>query len=88
MITHGKETTSAAAEKRQVQEPPLTGGLLSERERAVLAALGRGFSTKEIAAQLGIDDATVRAFVARIVLKLRVPDRDAAVKRARRLGVL
>ena len=78
MIAHGtKETTSriappaAARQERSIQEAPLRRGLLSAREREVLDARTRGLIAKEIAAELGIAEGTVRALLARIRDKLR-----------------
>ncbi len=61
---------------------------LSERERDVLAALGRGLSTKEIAAELHIAEGTVRTLLSRAYDALRVTDRAAALVRARKLALI
>jgi len=52
---------------------------LSHREAEVLAHLTDGHSNKEIAIALGISAATVKGYVERILAKLRVPNRAAAV---------
>jgi two-component system, NarL family, response regulator DesR len=66
--------------------------LLSERERDVLAALGRGLSTKEIAAELHIAEGTVRTLLWRAYVGLRVQgapsERISAVARAKKLGLI
>jgi two-component system nitrate/nitrite response regulator NarL len=52
---------------------------LSAREREVLAALGRGFSTRRIAEELRISPDTVRNHVRSLLGKLRVHRRLEAV---------
>ena len=48
---------------------------LSEREREVAVAVGRGASNGEIAAELHMGVATVKAHVSRILLKLGLGNR-------------
>jgi RNA polymerase sigma factor (sigma-70 family) len=77
VIDRGTKETSrppdtAARQERALQEAPLRHGLLSAREREVLDARARGLIAKEIAAELGIAEGTVRALLARIREKLRV----------------
>jgi DNA-binding NarL/FixJ family response regulator len=55
--------------------PPLTS-----REWEVLELLRNGSSTGEIASVLSVSRATVRSHVAGILHKLRVPDRESAVR--------
>jgi DNA-binding NarL/FixJ family response regulator len=52
---------------------------LTPREREVLEHLARGWSDKEIAAELYIGQRTVSSHVAAILAKLRVSSRAAAV---------
>jgi PAS domain S-box-containing protein len=59
---------------------------LTSREHEVLSCLARGNSNKEIAAQLGISEQTVKNHVAAIMRKLRVNDRTQAVVAALKLG--
>ncbi|MBW3620022.1 MAG: response regulator transcription factor [Actinobacteria bacterium] len=61
-----------AAEARQLQE-------LTEREREVLARIGRGRTNQEIAAELFITEATVKSHVGNILSKLGARDRAAAI---------
>jgi DNA-binding NarL/FixJ family response regulator len=60
--------------------PGRRGADLSEREWEVLELLRDGASTSEIAQRLYVSPATVRSHVASILKKLRVPDRQAAVR--------
>ena len=56
---------------------------LTEREAEVLDLMKEGLATDEIAARLFVGKVTVRTHVANILKKLRVPDRDAAIRFAR-----
>jgi two-component system nitrate/nitrite response regulator NarL len=46
----------------------------------VLDFLRQGLATHEIAKRLYVSPATVRSHVAAVLRKLRVPDRDAAIR--------
>lgn len=60
---------------------------LTAREREVLGQVAQGLTNKEIARQLGLSPATVKAHVERIIAKLGVADRtQAAVLVARAQG--
>lgn len=61
---------------------------LSSREREVLNLLARGKSNKEIAAQLGITEATVKCHVSVILMRLQVTDRTQAVVTALQRGLV
>jgi DNA-binding NarL/FixJ family response regulator len=50
-------------------------GTLSPREREVALAVGRGLANAEIAAELHMSVATVKAYVSRLLTKLRVENR-------------
>lgn len=74
---------------RQLQSParrrlrPLKGSpvaRLTSRETEVLELMAEGLSTGEIAQRLFIGKVTVRTHVANVLKKLRVPDREAAVR--------
>jgi DNA-binding NarL/FixJ family response regulator len=57
---------------------------LTEREWEVLSAMGQGKSTAEMAEQMYVSPVTVRTHVSAILRKLRVTNRDEAIKVARR----
>lgn len=61
---------------------------LSSREREVLGLLARGESNKEIAAHLGITEATVKCHVSVILMRLQVADRTQAVVTALQRGLI
>jgi len=69
---------------REVLSPDGTICELPPREHDVLLGLAEGQTTAQIAARLGIGDATVRGYVATAVRRLGVPDRRAAVALVRR----
>ena len=68
--------------------PPSAAPELSERELEVLAAVGRGQRSKEIAYHLGISERTVKAHLASLYNKLGVDSRAAAVSAAIQRGLL
>lgn len=75
--------------------PPVTQALasrlpdseLSARERQVLELMVRGRSNKDIAAELGITEATVKCHVSVILMRLNVTDRTQAVVSAIKRGL-
>ncbi|HJS30513.1 MAG TPA: response regulator transcription factor [Alphaproteobacteria bacterium] len=62
-------------------------GQLTPRQRAVLAELVEGYSNKEIAKRLDIEEITVKVHLQRIYKRLAVANRTQAVRRAMELGV-
>ncbi|TFV72271.1 response regulator transcription factor [Blastococcus sp. CT_GayMR19] len=60
---------------------------LTARERDVLELLAAGLPTSQIARRLTLSDKTVRNHVSAVLTKLQVPDRAAAVARARDAGL-
>jgi DNA-binding NarL/FixJ family response regulator len=66
--------------RRRAIVPAVEGAKLTSREWEVLNLLGEGLSTAAIAARLTLSQITVRTHVASALRKLRVPDREAAIR--------
>jgi len=69
--------------KDRLLEPEVT-----PREREILTLITRGNANKEIAANLGISEDTVKQHVSRILVKLKVNDRAQATAEAIRRGLV
>jgi DNA-binding CsgD family transcriptional regulator len=67
---------------------PAAAGMLSRREREVLALVAGGLSDREIAERIAVSHHTVHRHVANIRHKLGSGSRAAAVAEAARLGLL
>lgn len=61
---------------------------LSGREIDVLRLVAQGRANKEIAAELGLSEPTVKTYIVRLLAKLGAPDRTRAVTMALELGYL
>ena len=63
------------------QRPPEQDDLssLTNREREVVALLGRGYSVQRIASDLDLSDHTVRVHIGNLMRKLGLPDRSATI---------
>jgi two-component system, NarL family, response regulator len=77
-----------AALARQVAHPRRSGGLLSNRELAVLRLVAAGQSNQQIGESLGITERTVKFHVTAIFNKLGADNRAQAVAVAGRRGLL
>ncbi|MDN3242733.1 response regulator [Glycomyces tritici] len=75
----GEEDTSAAAERL---------GVLTEREKEVLTAIGRGWNNSEIAERFHLAESTVKTHVGRILAKIGARDRVQAVIFAYNTGLV
>ncbi len=93
----GDALLAPAITRRLVEEfvrGPAPGGRpdvldpLTEREREVLAEIGRGRSNAEIATRLFLSEATVKTHVTRVLTKLRLRDRTQAVVLAYETGLV
>ena len=79
---------SSAVLRRVRGEAPAAGPSLTPREREVLQALARGLGNKQIAAQLGVSDRTVKFHVSSLFEKLGAGNRTEAVTIAARAGLV
>lgn len=76
MLQHFSRTASAAPFSQ-----------LTAREHEVLDLLARGLDNPAVARRLALSGKTVRNHVSNIIAKLQVPDRTAAILRARDAGL-
>jgi DNA-binding NarL/FixJ family response regulator len=75
-----EEFRDSAPRRRALLGRGAGGAQLTSREWQVLDYLRQGLATAEIARRLFVSPATVRSHVAAVLRKLRVPDREAAVR--------
>jgi DNA-binding NarL/FixJ family response regulator len=61
---------------------------LGDREREILALLAQGNSNQKIADKLKLSLKTVRNYVSNILAKLHAVDREDAIARARKAGLV
>jgi DNA-binding NarL/FixJ family response regulator len=75
----------AAPDGRPATDPRL--GTLTDREREILVAIGRGWTNGEIADRLVLSESTVKTHVGRVLAKIGARDRVQAVIFAYDLGL-
>ena len=80
--------TSAVLRRVRGEASPEAGPSLTPRERAVLEHVARGLGNKQIAAQLGISERTVKFHVSAVFTKLGAANRTDAVARAAQAGLI
>ena len=80
--------TSAVLRRVRGEAAPVTGPTLTPRERAVLEHVAHGLGNKQIAAQLGISERTVKFHVSAVFAKLGAANRADAVSRAAHAGLI
>ena len=76
----------AIAPQRRFEHRSAT--VLTERERDVLALLADGFTTAQVADRLSVSEHTVRSRIKAILSKLGARNREHAVAKAIRQGVV
>ena len=79
---------SAVLRRVRGETPPQDGPSLTPREKSVLEHLARGLANKQIAAQLGIAERTVKFHVSSVFTKLGAANRTEAVTRAAQAGLI
>ena len=84
-LTKGQVTTGKHEEGHCERLP---SDELSDRERQVLLSVARGYTSKEIAAQLGISSASVDSYRLRVSRKLSAKSRADLVDYALQVGLL
>ena len=82
----GATFTVWGAETEQVAAPESAATALSERESAVLDAVARGLSNREIGRQLWISEQTVKFHLLNVYRKLGISSRTEAARYAYRTG--
>ncbi len=85
-VTRRLLTAFAAKAFVEPADPPQLRGL-TPRERDILAALGRGLSNADIAAELTISEATAKTHVSRVLAKLGCTSRVQAAIIAKEAGL-
>ena len=68
-----------AAFRHLAPSEPADVSMLTDRELDVLGAVGRGLNNREAAAELFISEATLKTHLGRVLTKLNLRDRSAAI---------
>jgi len=68
-----------AAYRGHLPHAPADLSVLTDRELDVLRAVGRGLNNREAAAELFVSEATVKTHLSRVLTKLGLRDRSAAI---------
>lgn len=93
-VAQGRPALSPSVARRIISHfrdrPPAAAidDVLTPRETEVLAWLGRGFTTRETAARLGLSDQTVASYVKIVYSKLNISGRAEAALEARRRNLV
>ncbi|GAA0498296.1 DNA-binding response regulator [Paractinoplanes deccanensis] len=85
-LTRRLLATFAAERPAPARDEPALDGLTA-REREILAALGRGLSNADLAAELSITEATAKTHVSRVLAKLGCASRVQAAILAKEAGL-
>jgi two-component system, NarL family, nitrate/nitrite response regulator NarL len=80
LVTRLVDEFRDSAPRRRALVGQRGGAQLTSREWQVLDLLRQGLATSEIARRLFVSPATVRSHVAAVLRKLRVPDRNSAIR--------
>ena len=87
-VSGGAFAVWGVEETKPHRSAPAGAPVLSERESAVLEAIARGLSTREIGLQLWISEQTVKFHLRNIYRKLEISSRTEAARYAFRTGLV
>jgi DNA-binding NarL/FixJ family response regulator len=80
LVKHVLEEVRDRSARRRTVVPDLDGAKLTSREWEVLNLLREGYTTAKIARRLVLSQVTVRTHIASVLRKLRVRDRESAMR--------
>ncbi|WP_309104272.1 response regulator transcription factor [Microbacterium sp.] len=87
LLEHVAPHLGATPSATDAEEATITAAL-TERERDVFLAIGRGLTNAEIGQHLYVSESTVKTHVGRVLMKIGARDRIHAVILAHRLGLV